>query len=271
MNDKPHIEERLFDMNSENEEYCIAKRVRGELWLYNPNGEIDSTLRINEDVSTFNTVVVEPINSIFKNVRVYRIDPIGAKEPTQKDKSGMELDKYGHNLAAVLERLAQQEEYREMIVEFLRMFVPRLQDVRTQKQHLDSRKVLTFKEQNINAELPAHLISDGTVYLLALLVSVLDRKDQFGMTLIEEPERGLHPKAIIEIMQFIREQMIESPHVLWCTTHSESVVRNTQNGELWFVERPEANTEIRQAQNLGNLALDRDRAWLANVFGGGLP
>jgi len=43
------------------------------------------------------------------------------------------------------------------------------------------------------------MMSDGTIYALSLLVAVLDTP-KYGLTLIEEPERGLHPQAIFELI-----------------------------------------------------------------------
>jgi predicted ATPase len=54
---------------------------------------------------------------------------------------------------------------------------------------------LAFQEKGLKKPFPAHLISDGTINLLAILVTLFDRPLPFGMTLIEEPESGLHPHA----------------------------------------------------------------------------
>jgi len=75
-------------------------------------------------------------------------------------------------------------------------------------------------------------IDDGTINLLALLVTRFDRPLPFGMTLIEEPEGGLHPHAIIELADSFREiATLSSP--LWVTTHNEALVRVLKNNELW--------------------------------------
>ena len=122
---------------------------------------------------------------------------------------------------------------------------------------------------------PAHLVSDGTRHALCLLVAVLDAPSGCGITLIEEPDRGLHPKAIYELIDLIRQQASpENP--IWLTTHSESVVRVLNLSELVLVDKVDGRTRMKQA-DAGNISqedldpLSLDEVWLSNLFAGGLP
>ena len=164
-----------------------------------------------------------PLTKLLKNLNVYRIDPMGAKEPDKSDFDSTKLGGKGHNLASVLHRLEGDEEIREEIQDWMEMIVPGIENIQTEQQRLDGSTALRFKEEGIESPFPAHLISDGTMYALCLLVVALDMPSGCGMTLIEEPERGLHPKAIYELIDLMRQQASpENP--IWLTTHSESVV-----------------------------------------------
>ncbi len=67
------------------------------------------------------------------------------------------------------------------------------------------------------------MVSDGTISMLGVLVALFDRPVPFGMTLIEGPESGLHPKANIElVVDFHEETTFERP--IWVTTHNEALV-----------------------------------------------
>ena len=88
--------------------------------------------------------------------------------------------------------------------------------------------------------------------------------------MIEEPERGLHPEAISQIVAFMRERAT-SRNPIWLTTHSEAVIRATQDGDLFFVEKEDGRTIIKPALPYSNGSFTRDRAWLSNALGGGLP
>ena len=92
-------------------------------------------------------------------------------------------------------------------------------------------------------------------------------KPRYGLTLIEEPERGLHPQAIFELIDLIRDQAShENP--LWITTHSESVVRQLQLNELWLVDKKNGRTQMKSAAS-GRLQ-QQDLAPL-EVFGSHCP
>ncbi len=204
----------------------------------------------------------------FKNFRLYRIEPPGAKSPV-KNYDDSELSENGHNLAAVLSRLETNESIRESINEWMELIVPGLEQVGTQSERLTGDTVLTFQEENVGKVFPAHLISDGTIYLLSLLVAILDRPN-FGVTLIEEPERGLHPQAIMELVDSFREQATYQ-RPIWMTTHNEALVRGLKNNELWLVDKKQGLTQIKQVQVVNQLASSLDQAWLTNALGGGLP
>jgi len=205
---------------------------------------------------------------LFNNFRLYRIEPLEAKTPV-KNYDDSELNSNGRNLAAVLARLETNDEIRETINEWMELIVPGLEKVQIQNERLTGSTILAVKEECVEKAFPAHLISDGTIYLLSILVAILDRAE-LGMTLIEEPERGLHPKAIIELVDGFHEQATYE-HPIWVTTHNEALVRCLKNNELWLVDKKQGKTEMKQVQIVDQLATMIDEAWLTNALDGGLP
>lgn len=216
-----------------------------------------------------------PLSEMLRNLRLYRIDPLGAKEPNQSDRDPLMLERKGHNLASVLSRLEANSKIRSAILEWMELIVPGIEKIQTEQQPLDSKTAVLFKESVTRKHFPAHMVSDGTIYALSLLVAVFDSTSGYGMTLIEEPERGLHPKAIRELIGLIREQA-SSGNPVWLTTHSESVVRELKLEELVLVDKKEGRTRMKRADS-GNLTqenlvpLNLDEAWLSNLLNGGLP
>ncbi|MCE2433860.1 MAG: AAA family ATPase [Candidatus Latescibacteria bacterium] len=216
-----------------------------------------------------------PITLLLRNLNVYRIEPMGAKEPDISDFDPTRLERKGHNLASVLHRLENDPAMFENIMDWMEMIVPGIEKIQTEQQRLDGSTALLFKETGTKRRFPAHLISDGTMYALCLLVAVLDAPSPGGMTLIEEPERGLHAKAIRELVDMMRQQASpENP--LWLTTHSESVVRALKMSDLILVDKVDGRTTMKRADAV-NLSeadmapLSLDEVWLSNLLGGGLP
>ncbi len=133
-----------------------------------------------------------------RNIRLYRIEPKSCLENYRTIQDPSKLHRDGRNLPAVLSRLEKNDDLRESIIEWLELVVPGLETVQTQTERLTGSTALAFKEAGQDKWFPAHFISEGTIYLLSLLVAILDRPP-VGLTLIEEPERGLHPKAILQL------------------------------------------------------------------------
>ena len=216
-----------------------------------------------------------PLTDLLTNITIYRVDPRSAKEPDPSDADPSKLNGRGNNLAAVLGRLEGDPEAQALIREWMAMVVPGVDAIQTTRQRLDQRTAVLFKERGTKRRFPAGLMSDGTIYALSLLVAVLDGRDRPGVTLIEEPERGLHPAAIAEFVEFLRDSARpENP--IWLTTHSESIVRKLRLEELVVVDKKAGRTRMKRASS-GNLeqadlqVMGLEAAWLSNLLDGGVP
>jgi predicted ATPase len=101
---------------------------------------------------------------------------------------------------------------------------------------------------------------------------VLSRAERRGITIIEEPERGIHPKAIGELVLLMRENA-SAEHPIFLTTHSESIVRQLNTAELYLVSKVDGKTEVSPAELAGvdKTQIPLDTAWLTNLLDGGLP
>ena len=271
---EPKIEEYLYAANRKHNQKQIIERNGDEAASYD-KGEKSSVGGFPGIHSALWLDRNHPITLLLRNLDVYRIEPTGAKGPDISDFDPTRLDRKGHNIASVLQRLESTTEVRENILDWMEMIVPGIENIQTEKQRLDGRTVLLFKEERIKRRFPAHLVSDGTMHALCLLVAVLGAPSHGGMTLIEEPETGLHAKAIRELIDMMRQQASpENP--IWLTTHSESVVRALKLGELILVDKVDGRTTMKRADAVNLSAEDMaplglDEVWLSNLLGGGLP
>ena len=228
---------------------------------------------LSDNKNSLDTSILHQNNSfnLLKDVKIFRIDPFKIKDLRNNANNPEKLNTDGSNIAAVLEHLEDNDQLREQIIEWMSVIVPEMQELSVQTQKVDDSKGLFFEEDSGN-RFPAHMVSDGTIYALCLLVAVLTRVKQPGITIIEEPERGLHPKAISELIGFIREH-VSPHHPIILTTHSESVVRSLELEELYFVSKSQGKTQIKDVRKSGvdKNKIPLDTAWLTNLLGGGLP
>lgn len=272
--ESPDIEEHM----SRNGAPFLTRKKGGKLVIQGPEDPDPWPDRfLNSFPKTYSALLFFsklPLARLLQNIGLYRIDPIGAKAPDPSNSDRTKLNKRGHNLARVLSRLERDEQVRETILEWMETIVPGLEKIQTEQGQLENETAISFKEQGIERRFPAHMVSDGTVYALSLLVAVLDLP-LHGLTLIEEPERGLHPAAIRELIGLMQGQATPR-NPIWLTTHSESVVRGLRPEELILVDKVDGRTRMKPAA-AGGLTLDDlaplglDEAWLSNLLDGGLP
>lgn len=198
---------------------------------------------------------------IMNNIRLYRFDLTGVVQS-----GDLELTDNRQGIISLLTCLEQDSNLKETVLEWLSLMIPDLQDI----QQLND-KSFVFIENN-GQTLPAHMVSNGTKYILYLLVTILKQTQEAGVTIIEEPERSLHPKVIGELIDFMREHTsINHPIIL--TTHSESVVRKLELEELFFVHKENGKTYVKSVKDSGvdKRKIPLNTAWLTNLFDGGLP
>jgi predicted ATPase len=224
------------------------------------------------DMTALMLLSQSPLYTFLTNINVFRIDPLAAKRPDSSNTDATALDSHGNNIATMLSVLEKKPEFRQQVLDWIELIVPSMENVATEKQRLDGSTVITFKEEGTRTRFPAQLISDGTIYTLCILTAVLSRADQLGITIIEEPERGIHPKAIGELVQLMRENA-SLTHPLILTTHSESIVRHLNLDELWLVSKEEGRTQLKSVTDsqVNKSDIPLDTAWLTNLFDGGLP
>ena len=263
------VPEEFLDINGDR---VITRKRRSGFIRLQENHEIHG---FPDVYSALSLMPANKLTRFLKHLDVYRIDPIDAKAIDMINVDATRLASNGSNLASVLRRLEGDPEASSDILDWMQMIVPGVATIQTRQRTADSSTALLFKETGSAKRFPAHLVSDGTVYALCMLVAVLGAPAGLGMTLIEEPERGLHAKAIRELVDLMRQQA-SSERPIWLTTHSESVVRALELSELVLVDKVDGRTTMKRADS-GNLKqrdlapLTVDEAWLTNLLNGGLP
>lgn len=268
MDTSPQLEEHLI-VGGKN----LLVRKKGEVPLFFKEDGSESLIDVlPADFSALLFIKNVPLHQYLTNIQVFRFDPMGAKEPDGSSADATELDPHGHNVATMLATLEKDEDFRTQVTDWMTLLVPGMEQVRTEPERLSGGTVIKFKEYGIKPHFPANLISDGTIYALCIMTAVLSRSKGYGITLIEEPERGIHPKGIEALVDLMRENATPE-HPVFVTTHSESLVRASTVEELWLVNKLDGKTVVKNAaENSADIGqLNLDTAWLMNLFDGGLP
>jgi len=140
----------------------------------------------------------------------------------------------GDGLASILANLYLQHpsRYKELI-EQLKMIIPRVVDVRIRRIKLKNEvaEELLFDMQGADA-VPAFAISGGTLITLGLL-TVIAAPEPPQLVLIDELERGLHPKALGDLVSQLRRLQEQNPELqIVATSHSPYLLDHFKAEEI---------------------------------------
>ena len=153
---------------------------------------------------------------------------------------GREFQTDGSNLPWVIEKLRKDKRRFANWIGHIRTALEDVKDIRSVERPHDRHRYIVI-EYVSGAIVPSWLVSDGTLRLLALTIpAYLEGMD--GIFLIEEPENGIHPKAMETVLQSLRS--IYRGQVL-IATHSPVVIDQLEPHEiLCFAKDAEGATDI---------------------------
>jgi predicted ATPase len=226
----------------------------GRRGLFLPAWVTENAPHLDEDSAL--TEDARALYSALRVPRLLRLDPDVLRSPSHLLVPGEPLffrDDRGSGLAAVLDALRDRgdERYRT-VAEKLKSKFPTV-DLLQLERSLDGAKTVAVKLKN-GTTVPAQLMSEGMLYFLAFLA--IEQLDEPSFFLIEEPENGLHPSRIGEVMDILREVSKSSQILL--ATHSPLVVNELAGDEVTVLRRdPEHGT---QATLLSETANFEERA-----------
>lgn len=176
----------------------------------------------------------------------------------------------GNNLEKVLKRLLENTEKREEISEWLELFLPEFDRIEVQKAQYSSNEDLLIFQKHYERPFTKAFISDGTYNVIALLTAVY-QSDEPQFLCIEEPENGLHPQVIKELVNFFRWACEEERgHYIWLNTHSQTLVDCLTTDEIILVDKVKGETIVQQVKGRKLYDLPASDAWLSGALGGGV-
>lgn len=181
-----------------------------------------------------------------RRAQLLRLDPDALREPSpliagHLGSTGASFkDERGRGLAGVYDVILNQDVAGFLAIqERVRALFPGVKAIGLENVST-STKVL--KAQMASGEwIPARFLSEGLLYYLAF--AALQNIKLPAVFLVEEPENGLHPARIAEVMRILRE--ISKVAQVLIATHSPLVVNELQPDEVSIVTRkPDTGTKV---------------------------
>ncbi|MFL6196970.1 MAG: AAA family ATPase [Thermoanaerobaculia bacterium] len=180
---------------------------------------------------------------------------------------GTTLRPDGANLPWVVADLKERSPERfQQWIAHLRTAFPDLEDIKTVERPEDRHRYLMLQYKE-GLEVPSWMASDGTLRMLALtLPAYLD--DFKGIYLVEEPENGIHPRAIETMTQSLSS--VYNAQVL-LATHSPVVLSTVEAEQiLCFSKDAEGATQIIRGSEHPALQSWKHETTLGTLFAAGV-
>lgn len=175
-----------------------------------------------------------PLEEIFSDISIYDFDPKLPKKATPITGKA-ELEEDGSNLSIILKNITENKEKRRKLFNLVKGLLPFISNLGVEKF---ADKSLLFKLQEIyfkNQYLPASLISDGTINITAIIVALYFEENP--LTIIEEPERNIHPYLISKVVDMMKDASQKKQIIV--TTHNPEIVKYAGLDNILLVSRDE--------------------------------
>jgi hypothetical protein len=173
----------------------------------------------------------------------------------------------GSNLPWVIADLERRSpERKSQWIAHLQTTLPDLEDISTIERPEDRHRYLVIRYRG-GLEVPSWMVSDGTLRMLALTLPAY-LLDLEGIYLIEEPENGIHPRAIETVYQSLSS--VYGAQVL-LATHSPIILNLVEPEQvLCFAKTPEGGTTIIRGSEHPALVEWRKETNLGLLFAAGV-
>lgn len=203
------------------------------------NEEFD--LQIGKHESAFlkfknskNVTLVHQFNEDYEKTFLYFINPNLLTKPSPLLSGNQTVSEDASNLVAFLDFLRDQHpDLFQKIQTDLSLCIPEFTQIRFENVTPTENDVKifgdkTFKRLGLFDKTHGNVfwadeLSEGVLYFLALLC-IIHQPNSPKMLLLEEPERGVHPRRIKEVIGFIKQLAYEKDIQVIMTTHSPLIL-----------------------------------------------
>jgi len=214
---------------------------------------------------------------LIANCRVFQFHDTSSTAPIRQScyvESNRFLMPDAGNLAAVLYRLCRQDQvvYRR-IVATIRQVAPFLDDFDLAPSELNPHNiVLNWRDRESDMLFGPHQLSDGTLRAMALFTLLLLPQEELPpVVVIDEPELGLHPSAIVLLAALLKQASVHCQVIV--ATQSVPLIDEFEPEDVVVVEREGRESVFRRldSERLADWLKEYSlgELWQKNVLGGG--
>ena len=169
--------------------------------------------------------------NIWDRLAIYDFDPKKSRRATPISGESY-LKEDGSNLAIVLRGIEKDIDKTKKLLNLLQDVLPFIKDIGIQK-FIDKSLMLSIREFYTNKDLPAFLMSEGTINILMYIIALYFEEDI--VTIIEEPERHIHPSLIAKLVEMMKDASRNRQVII--TTHNPEILKHVNLKDILLVSR----------------------------------
>ncbi|MGF7215852.1 putative ATPase [Spirosoma lacussanchae] len=196
------------------------------------------------------------------SIVLYKPDPNKLTQPSIVGTGAQKVNADASNLIAFFDYIRDdQPEIFDRIKSDLQECVPEFTEINFQSIPSNEELVKQFgpgtykrlglTDSRQGVKYWADELSEGTLYFLSLLC-IINQPNPPKLLLLEEPEKGIHPRRIFEVIQFIFQLAEEKDVQVIMTTHSPIVVdmfKDMPESVFIFDKDDEGATHVKNLQH----------------------
>jgi predicted ATPase len=198
------------------------------------NGEHSSQISVLSSDLEEHRLTTLVIDRVISNFRIY--DFVGRELMSAGSAKGRAfLEEDGSNVALVLRNLLQVDDKRRKFLNLARVLLPFVENPDVDRSAGQSLLMKLEEAHSGETYLPASLLSEGTVKIIALLIALYF--EEKSIIAFEEPATSLRPKLISQLMQMMKE--VSEDKQIFITTHNPEVIKHVDLDDVYLVSRDE--------------------------------
>lgn len=231
--------------------------------IYSPNIPLESLKAdYRKEASELVNKISIFIDNVFNDIKIYQPDSAKLTKPYPLIPS-TNINSDASNLVAFFDNIiGKHPKIRENIEtnlsacidEFIGIRLDTVDLTEEKRAEYGEHKGKTFKKLGLEDKHGkiywADELSEGTLYFLALL-AIIHQPNPPKLLLLEEPERGIHPRRIDEVINLIFKLAREKEIQVIMTTHSPLVLdkfKDMPEAVFVFDKNDEGATEVRNLE-----------------------
>jgi len=164
--------------------------------------------------------------------------PESLRKPTPPagDRPDPTLESTGRGLPTVLDYMLLTDLRLFLdLQDHLRKLMPYVEELKLLPQQ--KQREVAFRLRGDDKPVPASLASDGLLYMLGFLTLLYRPGVRPSILLVDEPENGIHPGALREVVNILRELVDKENVQVVMTTHSPYLLDLVEPEEVYILTR----------------------------------